>query len=232
MSDNESRTPDKEEQIEQERLYTGQHINSSSTTATSGSAADASRTDQVTVAVDAVKKALAVCKDPKGIWRTLKNEEWTVESLYRNFLIPLVLIGGACTLIGTALSESIVGAVLGTLIGIAAFLAIPFVAAIVVEKCAAVFEGNVSLDDSLKFVAFTYSPVFLAQFLGFIPLGIIVALISFVASLYSIYLFWEGVVPMTGVPQSKKAPFVVMVVAILVVISIVLAIIQSFFFAL
>ena len=64
---------------------------------------------------------------------------------------------------------------------------------------------------------------------GIIPLPVITGLIAILSGLYGIYLFWEGAVPMTNIPQDKKMPFVVMVAAIMLVVGIVLGLVMSFF---
>ena len=237
MSDHDTTPENETGSGKQEQLYSGQHIDAGESKSSDGSETTAapSAQDQIGILIEAIKKAVSICQDPQGCWKTIKTEEWTIEQLYRNFLVPLALVAGVSQLIGLVLTVKVVGAVMGTLMNIAMMLAMPFVGAIVVEKCATVFEGKIDLDNALKYLAFTYSPTFLAAMLGMFGVGwfqIITGLISLLAGLYAIYLFWEGAVPMTDIPQAKKMPFVVMVAAIMIVIAIIAATIMGFFIAL
>ena len=92
----------------------------------------------------------------------------------------------------------------------------------VIEKLAPNFEAKVDITGALKLVVYAATPALVAGILGIIPQLMFVALIG---AIYSIYLFWIGVQPITNVPDARKVGFVVVSAIAVFLVAIVISLI-------
>lgn len=167
-------------------------------------------------------------KDPRGAWSKIKTEADSIETLYKRYLIALVLAGELCYFIGNSLLSSNQGIALG-FFGFfgrsALWLIILYVLAYVIKLMAGLFGGNTSVEDSFRLSAISALPSLLVLVLGIVPqnspLSAVVFLIFLGASAFSSYLFWVGIPTMLNVSEEKRSPFFVSIVASVILLAII-----------
>lgn len=156
----------------------------------------------------ALLRAKSFVFDPEGMWPIVKAEEGDEKALYRNFIIimaaipPLAQLIGAGILggqgVGTALNIGFVSYLIGLLS--------LYLLALVLERLAPLFGGKPSRLDCLKLLAYSYSASYLAGILTIIPWAVM-AIISGLLSLYSLYILYSGISVMTGVSEDRRLGF-------------------------
>ncbi len=93
--------------------------------------------------------------------------------------------------------------------------------ALIVDALAPTFGGEKNFMQSLKLAAYSYTAVWLAGILSL--LGTLGGLLGLLAAIYSLYTFYLGVPVMKKCPQEKAVAYTLVVVAIVVVCSFVIA---------
>ena len=168
---------------------------------------------------------------PASEWPVIASEPTDVATLYKEYICILAAIPPVCLFLGL----SMIGVpILGRLgMGLALTAAIlsyvrslvgVYVAALVIEKLAPTFASSGDTKQALKLVAYAYTPAWLA---GVFMLVIVLAPLSILAGLYSIYLFYLGVTPMMKTPQDKVIPFMIVAALVVFVVSFVLGVILN-----
>jgi hypothetical protein len=88
-----------------------------------------------------------------------------------------------------------------------------YVAAMIIDKLAPTFESTPNQIQALKLVAYSYTAVWVASVFNAIPL---LFLITFLGSLYSIYLFYVGLPITMNTPESKVIPYMVVSAVVMI----------------
>ena len=162
-----------------------------------------------------IERVKNVAFNPKGCWGEIKQEELTLGELYKSYLIVIAAIPaifgflgmvmfGITNPLGANFSVPFFSA-LGFHIGqFVSSLIMLFVAGQVISMLATRFGGDASVVDGTKLWGFAIAPAAVASVLGIIPaLGFIAALVG----LYGIYIYFQGITPMTGVPEDRRLGF-------------------------
>lgn len=165
------------------------------------------------------ERAKAVIINPAATWTVIKTEPTTVKDIYSNYLvilgalpaiagfIGLTVVGITLPFVGTTWRAPFFGTLVSQVIFYAVSLGMIYVAALVIEKLGPKFEAKVDTLSAFKLVAYSVTPAWVAGILGVLPwLMLLAGLVGFV---YSVYVFWIGVQPMTGVPANRKTGYVV-----------------------
>lgn len=163
-----------------------------------------------------IERAKAIITQPKDIWTTIKAEPATLKDIFTGWVLPMAAIPAVCTLIGQVLfgyqtpfgtiKISIGSAITQAIATYLITVLFTFVAAFIADKLAAMFNGSSSYLNAYKLVTYAAAPAYAAGVLSLIPwLGIIGGLIS----LYSIYVLYQGINTMLGVPEEKRLIFFV-----------------------
>jgi len=169
----------------------------------------------------AFNKALGIIKDPVNAWNEIKGESYTVVDLYKKYILILAAI--------PALAHLIHGIYLGTFpLGMAIVtyiltLASVWLSSFVMKYIAPSFNGTNDQSACLKLVAFSMTPAWLGGIFYLIPMSFLASLLSFLCSLYSIYVLWQGITPIVNVPAEKRLVFLIIMVIVSIVISMILA---------
>lgn len=165
---------------------------------------------------NAISKAIAIVKSPKEIWPSLKSETTSIREIYCCYLgvlaaIPAIVgfihntfIGVHIPLTNVTFRYPFFHSVVVTVIQYALTLGGAYVMAMILKTLAPKFDGNPSLEDCFKLVAYASAPAYLASVFNLISL---LSVVSLAGGIYSIYLFFQGVELMTGVPAGKKLPY-------------------------
>ncbi len=165
-----------------------------------------------------INKVKEVFTNPKGCWAIFKAQPESIEDLYKRYLIPLVIVNIICGFIGNVFvgtripvvgityhTPFISGLWIWTITG-AFMLAVPYIAAAILEALAPKFNGSISRTDAFKLVVYSLTPGLVAGILNVVP-GL--AGVMFLISLYGFYLLWEGVKEMASVPQDQRLVYVI-----------------------
>jgi len=169
-----------------------------------------------------VDRARNMIVRPALEWPVIAMEPTVPSTLYTGYVIPLALIGPVCALASNAvfLGHPIVGLVTAAL-SFALELAYVFLAALIAQSLAPNFGGANDRLSGLKWIAYGYTPRWVAGIALLIP--IFGSLILLVASLYSLYVLYLGAGPVMRVPPDKTIGFVAVVVIVLIVIGIIVS---------
>jgi hypothetical protein len=164
-------------------------------------------------------------------WNTFVSENPTPRKLIKSLLLPLLLIGALCSVLGRQLFgvyvpfldtwhpplfEEIVVHVVQIFFTLGAL----FVGARALEKLAPHFGGCGDMNRSFSLLAHSSIPVALAQILSFIP--ILYGALALVISLgYSIHLFYRGSSTMLDIPDNQRLTFAGAGIGVMILIGVV-----------
>jgi hypothetical protein len=176
---------------------------------------------------------------PKPEWDVIKNEPISNVQLLTGYVAILALIPAIASFIGLcfigisvpgfvgissftfkySITEGIIQAVVSYVMS---FVGV-YAGAFIINALAKNFESTPNMDNALKLVVFSYTPVWLAGIFAIYPpiafLGIV--------GLYSLYLLYLGLEPMMNTPQSKKTVYLVVAILVLIVVYFIIGIIVN-----
>lgn len=161
-----------------------------------------------------VEQVKQVLLNPTTIWQNIKSDPVSIGDMYTRYICILAAVPFVCLFIGASLigyslygttwRMPFFGGLISYAIEYALALGMVYVVALIVQKLASSFEGRIDLRDSVKFVGYAFTPAYVAGLLNILP-GLVI--IGALLSAYSIYLFYQGIEPMTGVPATRKGQF-------------------------
>lgn len=164
-----------------------------------------------------INRAKQILTEPTTVWPTLRDEEIGIVDLYKKYIIIMAAIGPVCQLIGTVLF--IGGFITPLLIAVVTYgvtLVSLIVMGAIASALAGFFEGKASLEQGFRFVTWTWTASAVGGVGGVVPM--IGWLISFVAGCYSVYLMWQAIPDMVGVPQAKRLWYIISLVVVSIVV--------------
>ncbi len=167
------------------------------------------------------KRLTGLFTDPKREWSLIAAEPSDVGRLYREFIVIVAAVPAAALLLRFILAAS---PVLGLRIAVSMYLialATPLVAALVIGKLAPRFHSSGTTAETLKLVAYSSAPTWLAGAFYLVP-GLR-GVATLVAVLYGIYLYALGLPRLLKTPREQMVPFMVVSALLLLVINIVLS---------
>jgi hypothetical protein len=150
-----------------------------------------------------------VITDPSGCWATVSADSRDAKALVKDFAVPMAVIEALVAMVpGFLFGRSpgfgvmLVGIVLVVIGRVAGALLAGFVA----QQVASLMGTQVSFDRTFSWLLHASMVGFVGSLFGFLPaIGILVALASWVGS---IYVLVQGTEPMIPVPAEKRALFV------------------------
>jgi hypothetical protein len=183
-----------------------------------------------------VDRAKNILLQPKQEWNTIAAETTDVKTLYTSYIMILAAIPAIVSIISSAILGSMLGKFGGASIGlgfgvVAAIvsyvlgLGMVYVVALIADALAPSFDGEKNFIQSLKLVAFSMTASWVGSIFNIIPL--LGWLISLLASLYGVYLFYTGVTPMKKVPDAKAVGYTIVVIIAAIVVGFIIGAITS-----
>jgi hypothetical protein len=165
--------------------------------------------------VDRVQRIIA---SPQTEWPAIAAEPSTPATLYSGYIVPLALIAPICSTISTLLflHRSIVFALVIALVSFIFELVGVFIVSLIADALSPSFNGIKDQNQALKWVAYSYTPRWVAGIASLIP--VVGPLVILLGGLYSLYLLYLGVVPVMRVPQEKAAGFTIVLVLATIVL--------------
>lgn len=183
------------------------------------------------------QRAKAVLMDPAGTWQVIKAESTTIKDIYQNYLVILAVIPAIASLIALSIigiqiplygtfRAPFFGTLISQVINLAVSLGMVYVAALVIEKLGPKFDAKPDTLSAFKLVAYSMTPAWVAGIFVLLPWGI-AALASLAGAIYAIYVFLQGVQPMTGVPDNRKTGYVAVSALVIIVLGIIVGFIVA-----
>jgi Yip1 domain len=175
--------------------------------------------------MDLVERVKAILLTPKTEWPVIAREPGDVAYLFKNYVAILAAIPAVCGLIGAVIAGAPIGAAL--LLAILRYLltfVIVYVVALIVDALAPTFGSQKSMDNALKLTVYSATPVWVAGIFLLIPS---LSFLTFIASLYGLYLMWLGLPPLMKTPEDKSVLYVVAVFVALIVVSLIIGAIMA-----
>ena len=181
---------------------------------------------------------VGILTKPKNEWLVIREESINTTQLFTGYVAILALIPAVAHFIGQCLigittpsifglpsyhytvpiSSGIIYAVVSYIM---AFVGI-YLSAFIINALAPNFESKQNMNNALKLVAFSYTPIWLAGIFSIYPsLGILGSILG----LYGLYLLYIGLEPMMATPASKRVVYLLVVFLVMIVVSVVIGII-------
>jgi len=176
-------------------------------------------------------RVVNILTKPASEWPVIAGESTDVVSLYRDYIAILAGIPAASKFLGFSLMGMPLVGTLGFgfalragIISYLGSLASAFIAAIIIEKLAPSFGSSGDTAQALKLVAYASTPTWIAGVLSLVPL---LAPLTLIAVIYSIYLFYLGLAPVMKTPQDKVVPYMIVSALVIIVVSIVVGLVLA-----
>jgi hypothetical protein len=181
-----------------------------------------------------INSAIELVKAPVAYMTAHKDEQWTTRDIMISYVAVLAAIPFVATLIGDLWYYGLFGfrfagffagyafvhAFLNYILDIIAV----YVVAIVIKALAPTFGSTVNEVQSLKMAAYIFTPAFLIGVLDIIPpLGFL----TFLGSLYGLYILYLGLPIVIGTAKDKVIGYVIGVVVAFLIIVVIIGVIVS-----
>jgi len=163
--------------------------------------------------IDRVKGILL---EPKTEWPKIAAEPATAQSLYTGWIMILAAIGPIALLL-----RSIGGGAVVAIVSYVIALVVVYVVALIADALSPSFDGEKGLDQALKLVAYSMTPGWVGAIFQLLPW--VGGLLSLLASLYGIYLFYLGAPALRKCSDAKAIGYTIVVVLCVIVLQVLLA---------
>ena len=175
-----------------------------------------------------IERAKAVITKPAETWPTIVAEQTTPGDLFTRYVLPLAAIGPVAGFIGgqvfgisaiiatyrPGLMTGLTMAITSFVMGLISYVVVSLIADFLAPK----FGGEASRTSAFKLVAYSMTPAWIGGIFGLVPA---IAVLGVLASLYAIYLFYQGATPLMKVPQDKSLAYTAVTIVCAVVASLV-----------
>jgi hypothetical protein len=176
-----------------------------------------------------VERVKEIVLNPQVTWAKIKGEETTIKELYTSYAGILAIIPAVALIIGWSIfglsgfgfrisipfSASIVSAVLTYILSLVGL----YIVALVIDALAPNFDSKKNILNAMKVAVYSYTPSWIAGILFLVPM---LSPLVFIASLYSLYLFYLGLPLLMETPKEKAVGYVVVVIIVSIVMSVVI----------
>jgi hypothetical protein len=149
--------------------------------------------------------------NPRSEWQIIATESISKRKVIRQFVWPLILLVGLCSVLGDVMAASrvyfsfafVTTKALGVIgIGYAGM----YLSGIIVNELNTSFNTKKNIDATFTIMAYSLSVYYVVEaFVMLLPF--LRPIIVFQA--FSVYLFWQGVTVVSETPEDNKAGFVV-----------------------
>jgi len=151
-------------------------------------------------------KARMVVTDPKGCWDTIKEEEGSVEKLFKDFAIPFFALYPICHVVGALLRGGhFFYALKFQIVNYLMLLFGTWLFGMVMVKVVEKYEGKATVENATKVAVYCAVPHILGNVLFVIPFAIsVTSVLSLIIGIYGLYLYIVGLPKLVDFPQDKK----------------------------
>lgn len=160
-------------------------------------------------------RAKTLVTNTKDTWVTIRGEATSVKELYLSWILIGAAIPPVCQFIGTILfgikipltgitvRPGLFDALFSGLIAYGFSLVGTYILALILSKLAPKFGGQEDLVSTLKLVAYSMTPVWIAGILSLVGLSVL-GIVQLVVSCYALYILYQGITILTGVPEGRR----------------------------
>lgn len=182
---------------------------------------------QITSLINRLK---LVILSPKECWQTIASENESPKSILTHLIIPLVVVGALCSIVGLQVfgitmgplgtwRPPLVAFTLSTVVMSALQIVSLYIGAFLVQKLAPLFQGSASPTQAFSLVAHAALPGLFASVLTiYPPLGLLGAVLAII----SLYTLFQGISKMTTISENKRLPFIAALIVSMILVSLVL----------
>ena len=176
-----------------------------------------------------VERAKGIMFKPAQTWETIKAEQTTIKDLFTSYAAILAIIPAAAGFIGMSLmgtsmlgihfripflygiGHAVISYVL-TLVGV-------YVVAFVIDALAPSFNSRKDILSAVKVAVFSFTPAWIGGIFMILPM---LAILTFLASLYGLYLLYTGLPILMETPREKTLGYFVVVIIVSIVVSLII----------
>jgi hypothetical protein len=160
--------------------------------------------------------------NPLSEWEKIKSENQSTKGILKNYTIPLILLAGCCSIVGSLMFHmsffNLSGSLLFASVLVIFLIALVYFTAWIINELAGGFGTKKNFDAALRLSAYANTAAYIAIAASvLIPLTGIEILLA-LSGFYSIYLFYTGLTPLLGTPADKKAGLSIASISITVVV--------------
>jgi len=173
-----------------------------------------------------------VVTNPKLCWDTIASESATPRDLIGSLLLPLLLLGAACTILGLQVfgvhitylgtwHPPLFEQIVDRLVRVVATIGTVFLCSMALKNLATNLGGRNDMNRAFSLLAHSMIPAALSSIFAVIPL---LGRGSFLfLAVFSIYVLYQGCSKMLDIPDNQRITFVVSAVAVMILFSTVFA---------
>ena len=173
---------------------------------------------------------IGILTKPKDEWLLIKEKSINTTQLFTGYIAILALIPAIVYFISISwivikmfAFSIIVYGLISTLFYYAFILVSVYVSALIINALAPNFKSKQNMNNALKLVAFSYTPILIAGIFSMLP--IFGGFLSYVLSLYGLYLLYLGLEPLMETPTSEKNVYFVITLLVMVAIFVIATIV-------
>ena len=174
--------------------------------------------------MEIISRVKGILVSPKPEWQTIEAENDPHVKVFTTYVVPLALIPAIASFIGYGIiGYSVLGIRIGSIsLGLSnaitqylTMLGGIYLSAFVIDALANNFGAKKDFNRTFSLVAYSYTPMFVAGIFNILPA--LAWLATLVGGVYTLYLLYIGLQPMTKVPAEKQTGFfIISLIAIFV----------------
>ena len=146
--------------------------------------------------------------DPQQYWDDVSLQKKTRRELFEQYIYILAGIPAVCgfgskvIFSGGSDLEALAYALIGYLLSVT----VVYIACIIAQRTAPIFDGSLTSDEASKLVVFSSLPFFISGIFLLFPFGASLSLLGF----YSVYLFHIGIKSLSRIPEAKQMTYLML----------------------
>jgi len=176
-----------------------------------------------------VERAKGIILKPTQTWETIKAEQATIKDLFTSYAAILAIIPAAAGFIGMSLmGTSMLGihfripflyGIIHAIISYVLTLVGVYVVAFVIDALAPSFNSRKDLLSAVKVAVFSFTPAWIGGIFMILPM---LSILTFLASLYGLYLLYTGLPILMETPREKTLGYFVVVIIVSIIVSLII----------
>lgn len=176
-----------------------------------------------------VERAKAIMFKPGATWDAVKAEQVTVKDLFTSYAAILAVIPAAAGFIGLSLIGTsmlgihfripFVSGLIHAIISYILTLVGVYVVAFVIDALAPSFNSRKDILSAVKVAVFSFTPAWIGGIFMILPT---LSILTFLASLYGLYLLYTGLPVLMETPKEKTLGYFVVVIIVSIVVSLII----------
>ncbi len=182
-------------------------------------------------------RLINILTKPKEEWPVIASETTDVRTLYSEYIVLLAAVPPICTFLGMTLigvpvpflgrmRTGVISGISNVIVTYVLTLVGVYGAAFIIAKLAPTFQSSTGLVQALKLVAYASTPGWVAGVLNLLPSLVV---LSILAGLYGIYLFYLGLPPVMKTPPNKVVPYMAVSAIVILVIYLIIGSVSAAF---